>query len=335
VPEIFVLGHRCTPEGQLPDESRVSAIWKWGPCQSLSEVRTFLDTVGVVQIFIKNFSLHTHPLIKLTWKDKPFIFSPEKIQAQEDLKTALLESPALCTIDYTSSAPIILAVDTSYIAVGFQLCQCDVTTLSRCYYNRFCSIMLNDRESKYSQLKLEFYDLYRALCALCLYLIGVQNLVVEVDGRYIKGMLSDPDISPSASINQWIVAILTFHFDLVHVPSTHYGLNGLSRRPRKDGDDEDRDDKEDFRDWIDRLHGFLHQINIIDICPPTTSDSLPLPFPRISTLAQATDLSEEDTTVLDITDSNIDDYTLAPRSAQAKVDDSRLFKVFQWLQGLK
>jgi hypothetical protein len=38
---------------------------------------------------------------------------------QEDLKTALLESPALRTIDYTSSAPVILAVDTSYIAVGF------------------------------------------------------------------------------------------------------------------------------------------------------------------------------------------------------------------------
>jgi hypothetical protein len=33
--------------------------------------------------------------------------------------------------------------------------------------------MLNDRESKYSQLKLEIYGLYNALHALCLYLIGV------------------------------------------------------------------------------------------------------------------------------------------------------------------
>jgi hypothetical protein len=66
VPEIFVLGHRCTPEGRLPDESRVSAIQKWGPCQSLSEVHTFLGTVSVVWIFIKNFSLRAHPLIKLT-----------------------------------------------------------------------------------------------------------------------------------------------------------------------------------------------------------------------------------------------------------------------------
>jgi hypothetical protein len=123
VPEIFVLGHRCTPEGWLPDELSVSTIRKWGPCQSLSEVCAFLGMVGIVWIFIKNFSLLAHPLIKLTQKDKPFIFGPEQIQAQEDLKTALLESPALRAIDYTSPASVILAVDTSYIAVGFQLCQ--------------------------------------------------------------------------------------------------------------------------------------------------------------------------------------------------------------------
>jgi hypothetical protein len=128
---------------------------------------------------------------------------------QEDLKTALLESPALHAIDYTSSVPVILAVDTSYIAVGSHLCQCDVTMPSRCYYNRFCSITLNDRGSKYSQPKLKIYSHYRALRALHFYLIGVWNLVVEVDVRYIKGMLSNPDISPSTSINQWIVAILT------------------------------------------------------------------------------------------------------------------------------
>jgi hypothetical protein len=90
-----------------------------------------------------------------------------------------------------------------------------------------------------------------------------------------------------------------------------------------------------MKNWIDQLHGFLHQINVVDTRPLTTSDSLPLPFPRISTLAQATDLSEEDTSVLDTTDTDIDDYTLAPWSAQAKVDDSRLLKVFQWLQDLK
>jgi hypothetical protein len=150
-----------------------------------------------------------------------------------------------------------------------------------------------------------------------------------------KGMLSNLDISPSTSVNWWIVAILTFHFDLIHVPGTHHGPDGLSRQPQQDGDNEDRDDEEDFADWIYQLHGFLHQIDVVNIHPPPTSNSLPLPFPRISTLAQATHLSEEDTTAPDTTDSSIDDYTLTPRSVQAKVDDSHLLKVFQWLQYLR
>jgi hypothetical protein len=125
----------------------------------------------------------------------------------------------------------------------------------------------------------------------------------------------------------------------------HHGPDGLSRRPRQVGDEEDRDDDEDLADWIHQLHGFLHQINVVDICLPTTSDSLPLPFPRILTLVQATDLSEEETSM---TDADIDDYTLtprslqakidytlAPRSPQAKIDNSCLLKVFQWLQDLR
>jgi hypothetical protein len=206
---------------------------------------------------------------------------------------------------------------------------------SQCYYNRFCSITLNDRESKYSQPKLEIYGLYCALHTLCLYLIRAWNLVVEVDARYIKEILSNPDISPSTSINQWIVAILTFHFDLVHIPGTHHGPNRLSRRPQQDGDEEDRDDEKEFADWIDQLHGFIHQINVVDIHLPPTSDSLPPPFPCISTLTQATDLSEEDTSAISTTDTNIDDYILTPQSAQAKVDDFHLLKVFQWLQDLR
>src|SRR3979490_1420465 len=66
------------------------------------------------------------------------------------------------------------------------------------------------------------------LRSLRLYLIGVRNLVVEVDARYIKGMLANPDISPSASINRWIVSILTFHFNLVHVAGSHHAPDGLS-----------------------------------------------------------------------------------------------------------
>ncbi|RPD52065.1 hypothetical protein L227DRAFT_484751, partial [Lentinus tigrinus ALCF2SS1-6] len=44
--EIVVVGHRCTPEGRLPETSNVEAVVNWGPCKDLSEVRAFLGTVG-------------------------------------------------------------------------------------------------------------------------------------------------------------------------------------------------------------------------------------------------------------------------------------------------
>ncbi|KAF8219279.1 hypothetical protein L208DRAFT_1553119 [Tricholoma matsutake] len=129
--------------------------------------------------------------------------------------------------------------------------------------------MLNDCESRFSQAKLELYGLYRTLGALQLYLIGVRNLIIEVDTRYIKGMLSNPDIAPSASINQWIVSILTFHFMLVHVAGTHHGPDGLSRHPPQDEDDQ-FDNENDFGDWIDCLHSFVHQINPVMTQPFTS-----------------------------------------------------------------
>ena len=74
-------------------------------------------------------------------------------------------------------------------------------------------------------------------------------------------MLQNPDLALSVSINQWILAILTFHFNLVHVPGTSHGPDGLSRRPPQPGDKpRDDDEEDDFDDWIDRIHGFLHQV---------------------------------------------------------------------------
>ncbi|KNZ76664.1 hypothetical protein J132_09197 [Termitomyces sp. J132] len=140
---------------------------------------------------------------------------------------ALQDAKPLVPIDYESPDPVILAVDTSYIAVGYYLCQCTSDNCKECHYNCFGSITLNDREARFNQPKLELYGLYQALQALQMYLIGVRNLIIEVDTRYIKGMLQNPDIQPSASMNRWIMAILMFHFELVHVKGTFYGPNGL------------------------------------------------------------------------------------------------------------
>jgi hypothetical protein len=146
-PEITVVGHMCTYEGRIADKSCVAAIRNWGPCRSLLEVCVFLGTIGVCQIFICNFVHRAHPLTALTRKDALFVFEAPQIQAQEDLKEALLELPALRPINYVSPMPVVLAVDKSPITIGTHLCQCEPGKPRKRYYNRFESIVLNEQEA--------------------------------------------------------------------------------------------------------------------------------------------------------------------------------------------
>jgi Integrase zinc binding domain/RNase H-like domain found in reverse transcriptase len=329
--EITVLGHRCTMEGRRPEKSRVEKIVNWGPCINLSDVRAFLGTVGVCRIFIRNFAHRAHNLVKLTRKDVPWEFGQDQLDAMKDLKDALISSPALRPIDYQSDAPVILSVDTSNIAIGLILAQCDPEDTKRRFFAKFGSITLNDRESRYSQPKLELYGLYRALRSLKMYLLGVRNLIVEVDAKFIKGMLANPDIAPSASINRWILGILMFHFTLVHVPGTHHGPDGLSRRRPQPGDEDEPED--DFEDWVDQVNGFLHfvvplpsQISSISTSPPISS---------YVTDTDRDDSPEPDEPSQDPDEGTPTPYSIVPRSDTAQATDEKLIKVKEWLDTLE
>jgi Integrase zinc binding domain/RNase H-like domain found in reverse transcriptase len=321
--EILVLGHRCTIAGRLPDKSRVSKIVNWGPCCDLTDVRAFLGTIGVCRLFIKNFAHRAHHLVKLTRKGAEWEFGLRQQEAMADLKEALLQSPSLRPLDYKSEAAIILSVDTSSIAIGYLLSQCDPQNPRLRYYAKFGSITLNEREARFSQPKLELYGLYRTLRALKSLLIGIRNLVVEVDASYIQGMLKNPDVAPSASINRWIVAILMFHFTLVHVPGTHHGPDGLSRRRPQPGDEAEPDD--DFEDWIDQVNGFMHIIN-----------TPPAPASRISNLAATLPIvcyvieAREPSLASEDPDNQGTSYSNVPRSDTAKAADLRLGAVKHW-----
>lgn len=123
---------------------------------------------------------------------------------------------------------------------------------------RYGSIPMNEREARYSQPKLELYGLFRALRAYRLYLVGVKKLHIEVDAKYIKGMLNEPDLQPNAAINRWIQGILMFDFTLIHVPAAkHLGPDALSRRSLAEGETiEDEDDQ-----WLDEIALFVQTID--------------------------------------------------------------------------
>ena len=248
-PEVIILGQKCTQDGRLPEDAKIKKILNWPILKTPTEVRGFLGLCGTVRIWIKGYSSLIRPLTELYRKDVEFIWDDRRQEAFETLKSLITEAPALRSIDYASELPVILAVDTSYIAIGMILLQIDEEGRRR--PARYGSLPINERESRYSQPKLELYGLFRALRHYRLYLIGIKNLHVEVDAKYIKGMLNEPDLQPNASMNRWIQGILLFDFKLIHVKAkNHKGPDALSRRiPTSDELQEDQETD----DWLDDI----------------------------------------------------------------------------------
>ena len=247
-PEVVIIGQKCTPQGRLPDGEKVEKIKNWPQLTTTKEARGFLGLCGTVRIWIKNYSHLARPITELWRKSEEFIWDDRRQEAFDMLKELVSTAPALNPIDYSSENAIVLSVDTSWQAIGIILAQYD--DLGRKRPARYGSIPLNERESRYSQPKLELYGLFRALRTFRIHLIGVKNLQVEVDAKYIKGMLNEPDLQPNAAINRWIQGILLFDFTLIHVPATkHVGPDALSRRPLGDGEEIEDDDDE----WLDDI----------------------------------------------------------------------------------
>ena len=216
-------------------------------------MRSFLGLCGTVRIWIANYSLLSRPLVNLYHKDTPFIWDTPQQDAFNALKIAVSSAPFLHPINYLSDFPVVLSVDTSYIAIGFILSQYDESGHKRPAH--YGSLPINEHESRYSQPKLKLYGLFCALRHYHLFLYSVKNLHVKVDAKYIKGMLNDPDLQPNTTINRWIEGILLFNFKLIHISAAHHrGPDALSRHQPTDEDIEEGErDAEEADEWLEDL----------------------------------------------------------------------------------
>src|SRR5271163_1618467 len=161
--EIEVVGHRCTYDGRLPETDRVGVINRWPACQNVSEVRMFLGTIGVCRVFIKDFAKLASPLNNLLRNKTVFEWTSEHDESMQNLKDALGRAVPLGNIDYESEGAVVLAVDTSYKAVGYYIYQEGTTPKMKKVFVKFGSITLHDREARFSQPKRELFGLKRAL----------------------------------------------------------------------------------------------------------------------------------------------------------------------------
>ena len=259
-PELQLVGRNVSIIGQTISHGTLSKILKWESCQSVSEVRGFLGTVGVVRRWIPDFAKIAKPLTMYTRKgaDEDFQWTDEAQDSMDILKEAALGAGALRPLNLelarqverkenrkSDEGLVTLAVDSAQSGVGWVLFQRMEDGIE--YPIEFGSRTFNETESHYSQPKLELYGVFRAVKACRRYLWGY-HFRIKVDARSVIQMVNNPDL-PNAPMTRWVSYLHLFNFEMEHVPATqHKGPDGLSRRRPSEEDSEESDGEMDQDD---------------------------------------------------------------------------------------
>ena len=121
VQETAFLGVIVSGEGLRMDPQKVEAIANWKTPSNLKEVQGFVGFANFYRRFIRDFSKLVKPLVALTRKEAPFVWSSDCTQAFESVKNQVTAAPILKHFDPRRQA--ILETDASDYVTGGILSQ--------------------------------------------------------------------------------------------------------------------------------------------------------------------------------------------------------------------
>ena len=119
----ILLGHVVSQKRLEVDTDKVTAMIALAAPTCVQEICGFLRCVGYYRRFIDGYAKKVTPLTELLKKDTEFIWNPERQEAFEGLKSALVKSPILSSPDWTKEFHVIL--DASGWCLGAILWQYD------------------------------------------------------------------------------------------------------------------------------------------------------------------------------------------------------------------
>ena len=114
--EVGFLGHIVGRTGLACDPEKLSAVRNWHEPNRVKAVRQFMGFVGYYRRFVKNFAELAEPLVALTWKGAPFVWTNEQQTAFDALKACLLSAPILGFP--TEEGRFVLDTNASLFAIG-------------------------------------------------------------------------------------------------------------------------------------------------------------------------------------------------------------------------
>ena len=114
--EVVFLGHIVGRTWLACDPAKLSAVWNWHAPDKVKGVRQFVGFVGYYRRCVKDFADLAEPLVALTWKGAPFVWTDRQQKAFEALKACLISAPILGFP--TENGRFVLDTDASLFVVG-------------------------------------------------------------------------------------------------------------------------------------------------------------------------------------------------------------------------
>jgi len=221
-----------------PDPKKTDALKTWPrTLTTVREVRSILGVLGYQRPFIPNYATIARPLVALTKKDRPFLWTKECTTALNALIDIILSNPSLRQPDL--SRPFFLQVDASAFATGAILTQVD--DRDKHVIVGLHSQTFNDAERNYDIHDRELLAVYRGLTAhRHLLLSSPFPVTLYTDHKNLEYYRHPHHIN--RRIARYLPRLADYNFVLTHIPGHTNKADPLSRRPDYDIGSDDNSD---------------------------------------------------------------------------------------------
>ena len=224
--EVAYLGH-IVGQGQVRmDPEKTRSVREWPrPC-NVKQVQGFLGFVNFNRWFIKNYSLKTEPLTRLTRKDHRFDWTKECEKAYRNLVAACTENTVLLL--FSPDKEIRIETDASDLAIGACLCQLRPTGKWQpvAYHSR----KMSPAEQNYDIHDKELLAIVVALQHWRTYVEGSPKTTIFTDHKNLLSFTTTKVLNRRQV--RWSELLGQYKFEIKYTPGKDNGrADALSRRP--------------------------------------------------------------------------------------------------------
>ncbi|GBN21322.1 Transposon Tf2-9 polyprotein, partial [Araneus ventricosus] len=220
-PEIIYLGFDLNANGFSPSEQNVNKVTNFPRPKNLKQVQMFLGMLNYFRGLIYDYAGIVEPLVKLTKKNTPFVWSVECENAFNTVQEIILKKPTLKNFD--PNLPISLITDASKIAICGILLQKKDNVF---YPLEFFSRKLTPAECKYPSIRRELLAIYASVKHFHDQLLG-EKFELLTDAKPLteyQSLDKKPEI-----VARWLLYLGTFSFTPTHIPGSLNPADFLSR----------------------------------------------------------------------------------------------------------